>query len=92
MINLETRIQEMFANIHEEIREDITLAAVWARDTLAEREGRGHIIQVSDAYQMEGFVVCSFAKPEWSGDHCGAPMPDGSQAIVRAVCEYLCGA
>lgn len=36
-------------------------------------------------------VVCSFAKPEWSGDHSGRGMDHGAEAIVMAVCEYIAG-
>lgn len=88
----EKRILEKYESVDEYIREDIEKAARWARETLTNHEGSGHIFQVSSSYSNPGFVECSFAKPEWGGDHCSRPMELGSEAIVMAVCEYLCGA
>ncbi len=80
--------RKRFAKAPEHIREDIVEAAIWARDTLRDHEGAGHIIQVSES---KGLVVCSFCKPQWNADHCGETMETGSEAIVMAVCEYLSG-
>lgn len=87
---LENKIQEMYYNVPEHIREDIVEASIWAKDTLTKHEGEGHLIHLST--DSKGSIVCSFAKPSWSGDHCGRPMNDGAEAIVVAVCEYMCGA
>lgn len=86
---LEERIQAMYATIDQYIKDDIVEASAWARRTLTNHEGAGHDIYVSAG--GDDMVVCSFAKPEWSGDHCGRPMDHGAEAIVIAVCEYLCG-
>lgn len=86
----EQRIQEMYANVPAYIKEDICEAALWTRTTLTDLEGSGHCIYVTA--DEDGLVCCSFAKPSWAGDHCGRGMEDGAQAMVMAVCEYLCGA
>ena len=78
-----------YAAVPEHVREDIVEAGIWARDVLMRREGEGHCIYVTAA--KDGLVVCSFAKPEWSGDHSGTPMGHGAEAIVMAVCEYFAG-
>lgn len=88
---LEKKIQEMYASVPEHIREDMVEAAIWARDTLMRHEGAGHLIHVT-AHHANATVVCSFAKPEWAGDHCGRECEEAAEAIVIAVCEYLCGA
>jgi hypothetical protein len=90
MKSIESRIQTMYDGIPEHIKEDICEATVWARETLTNYEGAGHCIYVTA--KSNGLVVCSFAKPEWPGDHCGRGMEHGAEAIVMAVCEYLCGA
>jgi hypothetical protein len=87
---LEARVKAAYDAVPDYIRDDIVKAAKWARKTLTEHEGSGHQIYVTGT--NDGMVVCSFAKPEWSGDHCGDPMEHGAEAIVRAVCEYLNGA
>lgn len=86
---LTRRIREAYMAVPEHIREDIELASIWARQKLTRHEGAGHQIFVTGT--KDGMVVCSFAKPEWPGDHCGEPMEHGAQAIVLAVCEYLSG-
>lgn len=87
---LEAKILAAYEEVPEEIREDICEATKWARETLTNFDGKGHEIYVSSA--GNGLVCCSFAKPEWAGDHCGRGMGHGAEAIVMAVCEYLNGA
>lgn len=79
----------MYEAVPEEVRENIGLAHAWALDTLMRHEGAGHLISVTGS--REGGVICSFAKPEWSGDHSGSAMYEAAEAIVMSVCEYLCG-
>ena len=86
---LETQIEAMYDGVPEYIREDVVEAGIWARETLTNKEGSGHAIYIFGT--KDGMVECSFAKPSWPGDHCGSPMESGSEAIVMAVCEYLCG-
>lgn len=90
-VELEKSIIDSYNAVPEHIREDIVEAGVWARDTLRDHEGLGHQFYVV-SNGSDGMVVCSFAKPEWAGDHCSRPMESGSEAIVMAVCEYLNGA
>lgn len=89
-LELEARIQEAYSKVPEHIRDDICEATKWARATLTKLEGAGHQFYVTAA--GEGLVCCSFAKPDWAGDHCGRGMDHGAEAIVIAVCEYLNGA
>jgi hypothetical protein len=70
-------------------RSDVAEAIDWARKTLTDKEGSGHQFYLSTE---DGKFVCSFAKPEWAGDHCSAPYFDAEKAIIMAVCEYLSGA
>ena len=86
----EDRIQAMYARTPEFAKENIGEAYAWATKTLTEREGAGHSVYVTA--HGEGMVSCSFAKPEWAGDHSGRGMEHAAEAIVMAVCEYLCGA
>ena len=86
----EDRIQTAYDAVPEHVRDDICEAVVWAKDTLMKLEGEGHLFYITGT--KEGKVCCSFAKPEWSGDHCGRPMEYGAPAVVMAVCEYLEGA
>lgn len=88
----EKRIQEMYEAVPEWVRDDIAEASKWARDTLRDHEGAGHCFYITGDRSLPGAVVCSFAKPQWSGDHCGRPMEHGAEAMVMAVCEYLSGA
>lgn len=90
MTALEKKIIAAYKAVPEYIREDMVEAAIWARDTLMRHEGAGHHFELTA--EADGLLCCSFAKAEWSGDHAGEPMPTASEAIVRAVCEYLCGA
>jgi hypothetical protein len=87
---LEDRIQAMYARVPEDTKENIGEAYAWATKTLTEHEGAGHQIFVTAGRGRT--VVCSFAKPAWPGDHSGRGMDHASEAIVMAVCEYLCGA
>ena len=88
-IALEARIAEMYEAVPDWVREDLFAAMEWAKKTLTDHEGTGHHFNlVADADRT---MVCCFAKPQWNADHCGDPMDSGSEAIVRAVCEYLCG-
>lgn len=88
----EKKAQEMFASVPESIREDIELASKWARETLRDHEGAGHVFYVTAAGSRHpGLVVCSFSKPAWNADHCSRPMEHGALAVVMAVCEYLNG-
>lgn len=82
--------EEMYNSISDDIKDDIYEAIVWAKTTLTNHEGSGHSFYVT-ASSVPGWVVCSFAKPSWSGDHCSKPMEHGAEAIVMAVCEYLNG-
>jgi hypothetical protein len=88
---LEAKIVAMVEGLDEEIRTDLVEAVNWARETLTNHEGRGHFIVLA-ADSEPGMLHCSFAKPSWSADHCGEPREEAPEAIVRAVCEYLCGA
>ena len=85
----EERIQQDYKNVPEHIREDIGEAITWAKSILTKEEGEGHCFYVS---AEKNRIVCSFAKPEWSADHCSRPMEHGAQAVVMAVIEYLNGA
>jgi hypothetical protein len=87
---LEARVQAAYDLVPAEYKEDFIEAGVWARDTLRDHEGKGHHFELSA--EPDGTLACSFAKPEWPGDHCGKGMPTAAEAIVRAVVEYLNGA
>ena len=80
---------KMYNEVSEDIREDIGLAHQWAIETLRDREGLGHQLFVIAGGDRQ--VVCTFAKPEWRGDHGGSPMDHAANAIVMSVCEYLSG-
>lgn len=84
------KILEMYESVPEHIREDIVEAGIWARDYMMRKEGEGHEFFVTA--NKDGTVTCSFAKPEWAGDHSSRGMEHGAQAIVMAVCEYVNGA
>ncbi len=70
-------------------KSNLVEACQWAREKLTAHEGEGHIIDVSG--HRDGTVSCSFAKPEWRGDHSGSRMDSASEAVIIAVCEYLRG-
>ena len=88
---LEQKIQSAYQAVPDHVRDDILEALLWAKAKLTEHEGAGHQIYIS-AVHNKNLVCCSFAKPEWPGDHCGRGMPHGAEAVVMAVCEYLSGA
>lgn len=78
---------DRYLDLGEDVKHNLFLAVKWARKTLRDLEGKGHEINV--VADRDGMVVCSFAKPEWPGDHSGSPMPTASEAVCMAVCEYL---
>jgi hypothetical protein len=91
----EAAIQAMYAAVDEEIREDLGAALDWARTTLTNHEGAGHIFNVLPYLTLNRKfkgLSCEFSKPEWSGSHASRPMATASEAMVMAVCEYLNGA
>jgi hypothetical protein len=84
---LKDQIFAMYANVPSEITEDLYEAVVWAKETLTKFEGEGHIIDVG---VHEDGVSCSFAKPQWSGDHSSDAFESGAEAVVFSVCDYIC--
>jgi hypothetical protein len=82
---------DMYEAVPDYIKDDIGEAITWAKKTLTDHEGSGHQFYVHGSHKNPGLVVCSFAKPQWSGDHCSREMEHGAEAIVMAVCEYLNG-
>ncbi len=87
---IEAKILADYEAVPEHIRDDICEASAWAKDKLMRHEGEGHQFYITS--HSDGGVVCSFAKVEWSGDHCSRSMEHGAEAMVMAVCEYLNGA
>ena len=85
---LRARVEKQYQEVPLYIREDVIAAALWAREKLRDHEGAGHDMQVT---AEGGKCICSFAKPQWAGDHRGSPEELASEAIVRAVIEYLNG-
>lgn len=88
------KADEMYASVPDWIKDNIGEAYKWAFESLTAREGQGHEIVVTACWHQgvsAGLVQCSFAKPSWSGDHCGSGMESASQAIVMSVCEYFSG-
>lgn len=83
----EDQIQKSYDLVPEYIKEDMLSSITWATDRLTDFDGSGHRIVVTAS--GDGLVCCSFAKPEWAGDHCGRGMETASEAIVMAVIEYL---
>lgn len=85
----ESATLEKYEAVPDEVKGHVLKAWRWAKDHLMRKEGDGHhfsLIRGRDAT-----IRCAFAKPEWSGDHCGEGMPTGAEAIIRAVCEYESG-
>jgi hypothetical protein len=80
---------EMYKNVPDFIKENLVEACIWARNTLTDYEGLGHILEISA--NKDGLLCCSFAKLQWPGDHCGSYMETASQAVIISVCEYLNG-
>lgn len=99
----EERIQADFAAVPVDIKVNARRAIRWAKDFLMRREGEGHSFHLHHDETFDwstkpptrtktGRIQCSFAKPEWAGDHCSRSMPTGAEAVVMAVCEYTNGA
>lgn len=86
---IEKAIVAYYDSIDDNIKENLVNAIAWATKTLESHEGKGHEFYIIGT--ENNLVVCSFAKPQWAGDHCGRPMEHGSLAIVMAVSEYLNG-
>ena len=81
---------EMYENLPDDPKTgDLFDALNWARNTLRDHEGSGHQFYIHAT--VAGEFQCSFAKPEWGGDHCSDAYPEACQAIIMAVCEYLNG-
>lgn len=74
----------------EHIRDDLFEAITWARTTLTNKEGAGHLFEIGYSMKGEGFTA-SFAKPQRNADHSSQPMDTAQNAIVMAVCDYLNG-
>lgn len=87
----EERIQKRYTELSSFTKDYIEEAIQWAITTLTEEEGSGHYFIVT-AHRDGELVECSFAKPEWGGDHVGRGMEHAAEAIVMAVCEYMEGA
>lgn len=79
----------MYDALPANVKEDVLEALLWARDTLRDREGSGHCFVITG--DRDTMLSCSFAKPQWSGDHSGSAMDTDAQAVCTSVCEYLCG-
>jgi hypothetical protein len=84
-IDLEERIQAFYDEVPDHIKDDISEAIPWAKETLP--DGSDFMFCISAG--PVGKVVCTFARPSWSDDFCGRPMNHGADAIVIAVCEYV---
>lgn len=87
----QSKVDKMYADVPNHIKENTGAAYTWAYETMRDHEGAGHDFIVMSAGYDTNLVVCCFAKPEWNADHCSKGMETGSEAIVMAVCEYLCG-
>ena len=81
------RVREQIPQYKEEC-ESVFKALRWAKLTLMHMEGSGHDIHL---HREEKGYYCSFAKPSWSGDHCGDYYKTGAEAVVGAVLEYQFG-
>ncbi len=82
--------REMYKKVPDSAKlGDLFDALSWARDTLRDKEGLGHQFHIHAT--INEMFQCSFAKPEWGGDHCSDEYPEAEEAIIMAVCEYLCG-
>ena len=85
-ISQEERIQQDYKNVPQYIKDDIGEAIAWAKNILTKEEGDGHMFYV---YAEKNRVACSFAKPEWSGDHCGRSMQHGAEASNSNGCYRI---
>jgi len=88
-MNREEKTLQSYENVPDYIKEDVVEAGIWARNYMMRKEGEGHQFFVTA--NKDGTVCCSFAKPEWAGDHSSRGMAHGAEAIVMAVCEYING-
>lgn len=79
-------IDKLIAAIPDDIKGSAFKAYRWAKNRLMRLEGEGHSIYIHR--ERDGMITCSFAKPEWPGDHSGRKQPTGALAIVGAVLEY----
>ena len=98
---LERRIQATYELAPKEAKKNVRVAIRWLKERLRDREGSGHSVHLSHHSKWDydlkkvvetGLICCSFAKPEWSGDHCSRGMKTGAEAAVMAYCEYINGA
>jgi len=85
----EPAIQTMYENLPDNVKEPILDSLNWTTDYLMRLEGEGHEFFLH-ANKDQTFC-CSFAKPEWGGDHSSRNMPEAPEAVVMAVCEYVNG-
>jgi hypothetical protein len=81
-------LQQKLSEVPEDVFDDLFDTLNWAKTTLTNYEGSGHMFQLTAKGDK---ICCSFAKPSWPGDHTGNYEYDASQAIITAVCEYLVG-
>lgn len=86
----EERVQDAYSAVPNWFKEDLYAAVNWAKETLTNQEGNGHIFDIVAAPAVNE-ICCVFSKPSWPGDHCGRGMSTGAEAVVMAVCEYLNG-
>lgn len=86
-MKIEDQIQNAYNNVPLEIRGDLHRSIMWAVQTLTDYEGSGHEFNITVVGKK--LLSCSFAKPEWGGDHSGRGMETASESIVMAVCEYI---
>ena len=85
------RAQKAFDELPQDLKEsDLLYVLTWATNFLMQKEGAGHQFQLIATKDCR--FQCSFAKPEWGGDHVSQPMDTAEEAVMMAVCEYLNGA
>lgn len=82
-------VQTRFKEVPRHVRDDLADAVLWARSVLEAHEGAGHRFQIHATGSLH--VVCTLNHPDWTTDHIGPPMPNGADAVVMAVCDYLYG-
>ena len=81
-------LQQKLSEVPEDVFDDLFDTLNWAKTTLTNYEGSGHMFQLTAKGDK---ICCSFAKPSWPEDHTGNYEYDANQAIITAVCEYLVG-
>jgi hypothetical protein len=88
--NVPDVIQERFNQIISQVPqcafEDVFEALSWAKEALTNCEGSGHSFALE---AKDNKIRCSFSKPSWASDHTGSYEYEASEAIIKAVCEYL---